>query len=81
MAQNAVNFTQPSYTIFVYNVLGTLVKSWDELDSNDKLPAQWWSLVKQYGSVTLNDIALTLLLAIFWTLLRHLVTFYVFKVR
>ena len=81
MSTSSFNFTQPSYTIFVYNVFGTLVKSWDELDRNDKLPTEWLRLIRDYGRVTLNDIALTLILAVVWTLLRHLVTSFIFKVN
>ncbi|XP_076801395.1 ceramide synthase 1-like [Clavelina lepadiformis] len=73
------NFSYPSYATFVRDVYGTATESWFDLETKYKTPTGWWNLMLKYGGVTQQDIYYTLMLTVFWTLLRIIITDFIYK--
>ena len=74
------NFTDPTYGKMFSHVFETAWKSWRETNAHQCTVSAWFELMSKYASVQPKDVCYVFILAIFWTVLRHLVTSSIFKV-
>ncbi|XP_078483914.1 ceramide synthase 1-like [Ciona intestinalis] len=82
MAREELNYyaqKYPTYKEFVTDVSTALSSNWNKLETYDLTPPGWWSVLRQHGSCTVNDIVGIIAAAYLWTIARELLTKNVFK--
>lgn len=80
MAEAKHNFTEPTYGKMFSHVFETAKKSWSETNAHQCTISAWFELMSKYASVQPRDVFYVVVLAVFWTALRHFVTSTIFKV-